>query len=62
MTALDAIIKEIDEKAEQIRNHLATGNVDTLEEYKRLCGELRGLLFARDYTISLQNKMENSDE
>ena len=62
MTALDAIIKEIDEKVAQLRDHLTTGSVDTLEEYKKLCGEIRGLLYARDYTISLQNKMENMDE
>ena len=62
MTALEAIIKEIDEKVAQLRDHLITGNVDSLEEYKKLCGEVRGLLFARDYTISLQNKLENMDE
>ena len=62
MTALEAIIKEIDEKVAQLRDHLATGNVETLEEYKKLCGEIRGLLYARDYTISLQNKLENMDE
>lgn len=62
MTALEAIIKEIDDKVAQLRDHLATGNVDTLEEYKRLCGEIRGLLFAKEYTISLQHKLENSDE
>ena len=62
MTALEAIIKEIDEKVAQLRDHIATGNVETLEEYKRLCGEIRGLLFAKDYTISLQHKLETSDE
>lgn len=62
MTALEAIIKEIDEKVAQLRDHLATGNVETLEEYKKLCGEIRGLLYARDYTIGLQNKLENMDE
>ena len=62
MTALEAIIKEIDDKVAQLRDHLATGNVETLEEYKKLCGEIRGLLYARDYTIGLQNKLENMDE
>ena len=62
MTALEAIVKEIDEKIEQLRNHIVTGSIDTLEEYKKLCGEIRGLLFARDYTISLQKNLEDSDE
>ena len=60
MTALEAIAKEIDDKVAQLRDHLATGNVDTLEEYKRLCGEIRGLLFAKDYTISLQKNLEEN--
>jgi uncharacterized protein YaaR (DUF327 family) len=60
MTALEAIIKEIDEKVAQLRDHLATGSVDTLEEYKRLCGEIRGLLFVREYTISLNKEIEES--
>ena len=62
MTALEAIIKEIDEKVEQLRAHLATGVVDTLEEYKKLCGEIKGLLFARDYTQSLKHNLEESDD
>ena len=62
MTALEAIVKEIDGKIEQLRNHISTGAVDTLEEYKKLCGEIRGLLYARDYTISLQTEMESFDD
>ena len=59
MNALEAIIKEIDEKVAQLKNHLATGNVETLEEYKRICGEVRGLLFVKEYTISLQKNLED---
>ena len=59
MNALEAITKEIDEKVAQLKNHLATGNVETLEEYKRICGEIRGLLFIKEYTISLQKNLED---
>ena len=58
MNALEAINKEIDEKVAQLKDHLATGNVDSLEEYKRICGEIRGLLFIKEYTISLQKNLE----
>ena len=58
MNALDAINKEIDEKVAQLKDHLATGVLDTLEEYKRICGEIRGLLFIKEYTISLQKNLE----
>lgn len=62
MTALEAIIKEIDDKVEQIRNHLAMGNVATLEEYKKLCGEIKGLLHVRGYTLDIQKANEYSDD
>ena len=59
MNALEAIIKEIDEKVAQLKDHLATGVVDSLEEYKKICGEVRGLLFVKEYTISLQKNLED---
>ena len=60
MNALEAIVKEIDEKLTQLRNHICTGSIGTFEEYQKLCGELRGLLFAKDYTISLQKNLEEN--
>jgi hypothetical protein len=41
---------------------LATGNINQFEEYKRTCGEIKGLLIARGYTLDLQQRMEQSDE
>ena len=61
MTALEAIVKEIDEKIGQLRDHLTTGSVESLEEYKRICGEIRGLLYAKNYTISLQKNLEEEN-
>ena len=34
----------------------------TLDEYKKVCGEVRGLLTARNYIIDLNKAMENSNE
>jgi hypothetical protein len=62
MDALDLIIEQTDEKVEQLKNHLAEGKCESFEEYKRICGEIRGLLIARGYTLDLKQKMENSDE
>jgi len=42
--------------------HVSNGNVDDFNEYKKLCGEIRGLLTARGYTLDLKQRMENSDE
>lgn len=62
MNALEAINKEIDEKVAQLKDHLATGNVDSLEEYKRICGEMKGLTYVKEYVISLQKNIESYDE
>jgi hypothetical protein len=62
MTAIELLIQQIDEKVQQLKDHLTTGMVDDFSEYKRLCGEVRGLLLARGYTLDLKQRMENSDE
>lgn len=61
-TAFELLVSQIDEKVQQLQEHLATGNVASFEEYKRTCGEIKGLLIARGYTLDLQQRMENSDE
>jgi hypothetical protein len=62
MTPLEALIKNIDEKVIQLREFLSTGRAETYEEYKRMCGEIRGLLSARDYAVDLKTTLENMDE
>lgn len=61
MDVFDTIIKEMDEKVVQLKDFLATGRAN-LEEYKQLCGEIKGLLFAREYTLSLKRNLEESDD
>ena len=62
MDAFEVIIKEIDEKVKQLFDHVGSGKAETFEEYKKLCGEIKGLLTARGYTLDLKKRMENSDE
>lgn len=62
MNALELLISQIEDKANQIQEAMIYGNVDSFEEYKFLCGELRGLLTAREYIKDLKNKMETQDE
>ncbi len=62
MDAFEVIIKEIDAKVNQLFEYVGTGKPETFEEYKRLCGEIKGLLTARGYTIDLKNRMESSDD
>lgn len=61
MDAFEVIIKEIDEKVQQLSEYVSSGNATSYEEYKRLCGEIRGLLTARGYTLDLKQRMEKAD-
>jgi hypothetical protein len=62
MTGIELLVQQINEKVQQLKEHVSTGNVDNFDEYKRLCGEIRGLLTARSYVLDLKQRMENSDE
>lgn len=62
MDVFEVLVKQTDEKVAQLKDHLAEGKASSFEEYKRLCGEIRGLLLARGYIVDLQQKMEYSDE
>jgi hypothetical protein len=62
MDALDIIVQQTDEKVAQLKDHLAEGKALSFEEYKKLCGEIRGLLIARGYALDLKQTMENSDD
>jgi uncharacterized protein YaaR (DUF327 family) len=62
MTELEIIVKQLDDKIAQLTDAVALGNYDKFEDYKKSCGEIRGLLIARGYVLDLKDKMENSDE
>jgi hypothetical protein len=62
MDAIDVLIQELDGKVEQLKDALASGRSASFEEYKHMCGEIRGLLTARGYALDLKQRMENSNE
>jgi uncharacterized protein YaaR (DUF327 family) len=61
MTELEVIVKQIDEKVEQLKEAVMVGNLD-FTGYQKICGEVRGLLIARGYALDLKERMEKSDE
>ena len=62
MDALDLLVQQTDEKIGQLKDYLAEGKATSFEEYKALCGEIRGLLIVRGYTLDLKKNLEESDE
>ena len=62
MDAFGILVQQADEKIDQLKDFLAEGKAESFEEYKKLCGEVRGLLIMRGYVLDLKQRLENSDE
>ena len=62
MDVFDAIAKEVDDKVSQLKDHMSSGRATDYEDYKGLCGEIKGLLHIRQYVKDLQHQLEFSDE
>ena len=62
MSPLEMLMRQVDEKTEQIKDFMAAGRAQSFEDYQKMCGEIRGLLIARGYTLDLKKNLEESDE
>lgn len=60
--ALALVVKEIDKMRQEQVAYLAASRADTYDEYKKICGVIRGLSLAEDLINNLVQKMEHSDE
>jgi hypothetical protein len=62
MDVIDVLVGQADDKVTQLKDYLAEGKAESYEEYKRICGEIKGLLTARGYALDLKQRLEQSDE
>ena len=62
MNGFQVLIQQADEKIDQLKDFLAEGKAESFEDYKKLCGEVRGLLIMRGYTLDLKQRLETSDD
>jgi hypothetical protein len=62
MNGFEVLIQQADEKIDQLKDFLAEGKAESFEDYKKLCGEVRGLLIMRGYTLDLKQRLETSDD
>jgi hypothetical protein len=60
MNEYELNVKKIDEKIYQLQEAISTGRCESFEEYKRMCGEIKGLLTARSYVQETQEMVERS--
>lgn len=62
MDFAEVVVSQIDEKVQQLQEAISTGRAESFEDYKSICGEIKGLLIARGYTLDLKQRMEKSDD
>ena len=60
--ATEIVVQNIDEKVKQLQEVIGRGDARNFEEYRGLCGEIKGLLAARSYIKDLTKNMEELDE
>ena len=62
MDPLDVLTIELDISVVQKRDWVASGQAKDYAEYQKICGEIKGLLFAKQEILDLKQTMEHSDE
>ena len=60
--ATDIVVQTIDDKVKQLQEAIGDGKAKNYEEYRELCGEVKGLLTARSYIKDLTKNMESHDD
>ena len=56
------MIRRIDEDIETKKEQLALGQCASFEEYKNTCGQLRGLMVARQHIEATLQSFEDNDD
>jgi len=59
---LEYLLNEYKDRMQMLQDALSHGNCQTFEEYRYICGQLRGLEAACLTIVDLKKRMENSDE
>jgi hypothetical protein len=59
---LQLLSSKIEDKVSQLQIALADGNANDYSEYKKMCGEVKGLLTARLFISDLQERLKTNDD
>lgn len=59
---LQHLLKELQERGETLSDAICIGSARDHAEYKGLCGQIQGLVFAQELIKDLVRKLENFDE
>lgn len=58
---LEVLVKQLDDKIQQIQEALGNASAKDFVEYRAMCGEIKGLLTARLNIKDLQQRAEEND-
>jgi len=59
---LQHLSSKLDDSVLQLQMNMADGLAKDYAEYKKMCGEVKGLLIARSYIKDLQERLTNNDD
>jgi hypothetical protein len=62
MDAADVLVQTLDKEVTAKREWVTSGQAKDYAEYQKICGEVKGLLFAKQEILDLKQKMEHSNE
>jgi hypothetical protein len=62
MDASDVLVQTLDKEVTAKREWVTSGQAKDYAEYQKICGEVKGLLFAKQEILDLKQKMEHSNE
>ena len=60
MDLFEVISSQVDDRVQWLKDGLATGHHD-INGYHQICGEIKGLLYVKDYVKDLKQQLESSD-
>lgn len=59
---LELLTNKVDDKILQLQEAMADGNANDFAEYKKMCGEIKGLLTARSFIKDLHERLNQDDD
>jgi hypothetical protein len=62
MNEFEYITKQLRERSEIVSERLGTGGAKDYAEYRELCGQIQGLLYAQSVISDLVRKMESNED
>jgi hypothetical protein len=59
---LEHLTSKVNDKILQLQEAMADGNANDFAEYKKMCGEIKGLLTARSFILDLHERLKQDDD